>query len=215
MIRSLLRMTALCFLLCSSAASTAAENDYDPLQLFAPLPLPHAANAYRGGAGLPGPLFWQNRADYDLHATIDPASHRLDGEETITYSNHSPDALDVLWLQLDQNIYRADSRAASSRAPRGEPHATQGIEIRSVEVEVDGRRQPAPFLVDDTRMRVALPQPLAGGGHSLRLHVSFGYDIPGPWGGRTAVTPSRAGRRTPPCADTTARSRRSRRCGWA
>lgn len=173
------------------AASPAASGDgYDPRALFAPLPMPEAANAYRGGSGKPGPLFWQNRADYDLHATIDPAKHRLSGEETITYTNNSPDALDALWLQLDQDIYRADSRAQRARPQRGERHATQGFEIASVEVERDGRREPAKYLVDDTRMRVDLPKPLAGHGKALKLHVRYAYEVPGTWGGRTAVTPS-------------------------
>src|SRR5690606_11766131 len=133
----------------------------------------------------PGPAYWQNRAHYDLHATIDPAAHRLQGEETITYTNHSPDTLHVLWLQLDQNIYRAGSRAAMAR-PRRRDGSTEGFEIASVEVEANGRRQPAHYLVDDTRMRVDLPQPLAGNGQVLELHVRYAYEIPGTWGGRTA-----------------------------
>ena len=188
-------LLAMAFPFAVGAAETTSVADtqgYDPLALFAPLQLPQPANALRGGSGLPGPLFWQNRADYDLHATIDPASHRLSGEATITYTNHSPDTLDVLWLQLDQNIYRADSRAARARQRRGEPHATAGFEIAAVEVEADGKRQPAQILIDDTRMRVDLPQPLAAGA-VLKLHVRYAYAIPGTWGGRTAVTPSRNG----------------------
>ena len=191
MIRSLARVAALlaCFLVPPVAG---AADGYDPQALFAPLQLPQPANAFRDGGGRPGPLFWQNRTDYDLHATIDPATHRLAGEETIAYTNNSPDRLDVLWLQLDQNIYRADSRAAS-RPRRGEPHSTGGFEIAGVEVEMGGKRHPVRALVDDTRMRVDLPQPLAGHGGMLKLHIRYAYTIPGTWGGRTAVTPSRNG----------------------
>ncbi|HTM71463.1 MAG TPA: M1 family metallopeptidase [Luteimonas sp.] len=191
---ALLVSAAPAFAATAPAANTAASDGvYDPRALFAPLPMPEAANAYRGGAGKPGPLFWQNSADYDLHATIDPAKHRLSGEETITYTNNSPDALDALWLQLDQDIYRADSRAQRSRPRRGEAHATQGFEIASVEVERDGKRTPVKYLADDTRMRVDLPTPLAGHGKALKLHVRYAYEVPGTWGGRTAVTPSRNG----------------------
>ncbi|MFC4525947.1 M1 family metallopeptidase [Dyella halodurans] len=161
---------------------------YDPQALFAPLSLPDAANAFRGGAGKQGPLFWQNRADYAIQAEIDPANHALRGEETITYTNHSPDALDVLWLQLDQNIYRRDSRAALG-SPRPRAEATDGYQIDAV--ELDGK--PVHFLVDDTRMRVDLPQALESGGKQLKLHVRYRYTVPGPWGGRTAVTPTKNG----------------------
>ena len=172
----------------------ASQVSFDPVGLFAPLQLPQPANAYRSGSGQPGPLFWQNRADYDIHATIEPASHRLQGSETITYTNNSPDTLGVLWLQLDQNIYRDDSRSARTLSRQREPgQHTNGFEIASVEVETGDKRIPARFLVDGTRMRVDLARPLAGNGEILKLHVAYAYTIPGTWGGRTAVTPSSNG----------------------
>ncbi|WP_349779842.1 M1 family aminopeptidase [Xanthomonas sp. WHRI 7065] len=174
----------------TSAASPASA--FDPLALFAPLQLPDAPNAYRSGSGVPGPLFWQNRADYTLNASIDPATHTLTGEAAIHYTNRSPDTLDVLWLQLDQNIYRADARAAASR-PSRRTQFTDGMQIASVEIDDGGRRQPAHFVVDDTRMRVDLPQPLAGQGKALTVHVRYRYTIPGTWGGRTAVSASKQG----------------------
>lgn len=185
-------------------AHAADDGRFDARELFAPLQLPDAPNAFRSGSGKPGPLFWQNRADYDLKARIDPAARTLSGEETITYANRSPDTLDVLWLQLDQNIYRADAKARDVRAPRpprpGQPvkpwvpsPSTDGYRIASVEVEQGGKRVPAKFLVDGTRMRVDLPAPLAGNGGTLKLHVRYAYTVPDTWGGRTAITPSKNG----------------------
>lgn len=83
------------------AASTAATTTIDtpggfnPQQTFAPFTYPQPATAFRSASGQPGPLFWQNRADYKITATLDPATRQLSGSEVITYSNHSPDALDV------------------------------------------------------------------------------------------------------------------------
>jgi hypothetical protein len=180
----------------AAAADAPANNPgpgpFDPRELFAPLDLPEPANGFRDAAGLPGPLFWQNRADYDLKARIDPDSKSLSGEETITYTNNSPDALDVLWLQLDQNIYRRDSRASlGSGRPRQQ--FTDGYQLAAVEVGDGGAFQPVHYLVDDTRLRVDLPRPLAGGGKQLKLHIRYRYTVPGPWGGRTAVTPTQNG----------------------
>jgi hypothetical protein len=101
----------------AAPAAAAPASGYDPLALFAPLQLPQPASAYRSGGGVPGPLYWQNRADYDLHASIDPATRTLSGQETITYSNRSPDTLDVLWLQLDQTS-TAPTRAPAACARR-------------------------------------------------------------------------------------------------
>src|SRR5437764_30500 len=64
-------------------------------------------------AGTPGPRYWQQRADYTIRATLDTATHTIAGSETLRYANNSPDTLHYLWLQLDQNIYKANSRGAS------------------------------------------------------------------------------------------------------
>src|SRR5260370_8007276 len=73
------------------------------------LPTP---NLIREGAGTPGPRYWQQRADYTIRASLDTATHTLAGSETLRYANNSPDTLRYLWLQLDQNIYKANSRGA-------------------------------------------------------------------------------------------------------
>ncbi len=165
---------------------------YDPLQTFAPFHYPQPANGYRSASGKPGPMFWQNRADYSIEATLDPASRRLSGSEVISYTNHSPDALDVLWLQVDQNRYRRDARGAfTSRFPT---EFTDGYRIDAVAVEgPDGKLQPAAWLESDTRMQVQLPNALKGNGGQLRLHVRWHYTVPGEFGGRTDVNPSKNG----------------------
>ncbi|WP_440975235.1 M1 family metallopeptidase [Pseudoxanthomonas winnipegensis] len=195
-LHALVLLSSLLACVAAQAAEPAAQDTgFKPLEAFAPLQLPTPATAVRGGAGKPGPLFWQNRADYALKASIDPASHTLSGEATITYCNHSPDALDVLWLQLDQNIYRADSRAASTRTarPGRTSPGSDGMTIASVEVEQGGKRVPVRYLVDDTRMRVDLPADLAARTGVLKLHIAYRYVVPGEWGGRTAVTPTKNG----------------------
>src|SRR6202522_4658797 len=90
------------------AAAPAAP--YDPRLTFAPLTLPDPVNAYRSGNGAPGPAYWQNEADYEMHATLDTQAKTLQNDEVITYTNNSPDSLASLWIHLDQNIYRKDSR---------------------------------------------------------------------------------------------------------
>ena len=163
---------------------------FNPQAFFAPLSLPHPVNAFRDGAGKPGPEFWQNRADYDIKASIDPATHGLSGDETITYTNNSPDALDELWVQLDQNIYKPDSRGSiTSPWPKKPGESTDGYQLDAV--EVDG--QPVHYLVSDTRMRVDLPAALKARGGQLKLRIRYHYTVPGVWGGRTAVTPTKNG----------------------
>jgi hypothetical protein len=181
---------AVIVLACATATSGAFAQMSDPRDIFAPLTFPDPAGPTRSVSGIPGPGYWQNRADYTIAARIDPAAHVLTGQETITYVNNSPDALDILWLRLDQNIYRADSRAAVSRRCC---HYTDGDQLDRIEVEANGRSVTPVFIVSDTRLRISLPAPLAPHGSSVRIQIDYHYTIPGTWGGRTAVTPSTKG----------------------
>jgi len=75
-------------------------------QLYDELPTP---NVYRTASGAPGHMYWQQQADYDIEVRLDEDNQVIYGEETITYFNNSPDALEYLWVQLDQNRRSMDS----------------------------------------------------------------------------------------------------------
>ncbi|HXE67152.1 MAG TPA: M1 family peptidase, partial [Rhodanobacteraceae bacterium] len=159
---------------------------YDPLALFAPFNHQNPVNRYRAADGRPGPDYWQNRADYEIHATLDPQAKTLTGIETITYINNSPQALGYLWLQLDQNLYRTDARGNFTRdsAPKFDEH-TEGDVITSVEIESASGTVKARYIVSDTRMRVDLPQAVAANGGKVRVRIGWHYTVPGEFGGRT------------------------------
>src|SRR5436309_3146821 len=85
-----------------SGASVADTSHFRALGLPAP-------NEYRTGSGRPGPKYWQQRVDYRIAATLDPAKNELRGRETIHYVNHSPDSLPYLWLFVEQNLCEPNS----------------------------------------------------------------------------------------------------------
>ena len=87
--------------LAPAPAAAPPASAFDPHETFAPVAFPDPVNRYRSGDGTPGPDYWQNRADYDIAARLDPVAKTLTGRETITYTNNSPSPLDSLWLQLD------------------------------------------------------------------------------------------------------------------
>lgn len=171
-----------------AGACGAMAASFDPRETFAPFSYPQPVNAYRSGSGMPGPAFWQNRADYTLAATLDPARNTLSGTATIRYTNNSPDALDVLWLQLDENRFTADARG-NFTSDKTEKRHTDGYRVASV--TVDGHK--ADYVVSDTRMQVRLPEPLAGKGGKISLTIVYSYDLPGDFGGRTGFAPSKNG----------------------
>jgi len=189
---ALLLSTPLVAALWAAAAHAADLLPPDPQRIFAPLAFPNDVNDYRSGGGVPGPAYFTNRSDYDIKVAIDPTNRTLSGSETITYTNNSPDVLRVLWVQLDQNIYREDARANFTSPERHAEH-TDGDVIEHVSVETDGKSIDITPTITDTRMQVVLPQGLAAKGGKVRLHVTWHYTVTGPWGGRTAVTPSKNG----------------------
>ena len=86
----------------TASAKPSATASYDPRITFAPLTLPDPVNAYRSSNGAPGPSYWQNEADYEMHADLDTKAKVLHNDEVITYTNNSPDALPSAsgWLPI-------------------------------------------------------------------------------------------------------------------
>src|SRR5438309_674878 len=76
--------------------------------IFSPLALP-PGNLFRSGSGAPGPMYWQNRADYDIKATLDTATKTLTGSLRMRYTNNSPDTLRFIWMQVEQNAFKDKS----------------------------------------------------------------------------------------------------------
>ena len=174
-----------------TAAVSAPAQQYDPRLTFAPLTLPDPVNAYRSSNGAPGPSYWQNAADYELHADLDTAGKQLKASEIITYTNNSPDILPSLWIQLEQNMYKADSRnrlmgAGTRVTTEGPRPTTDGFVFDSVEIEAGKTKTKAEYVVNDTRMQIRLAEALKGRGGQLKIHIRYHYQIPGVWGGRTS-----------------------------
>ncbi|MDQ3279154.1 MAG: M1 family peptidase, partial [Bacteroidota bacterium] len=163
-------------------AGFAQTSKFNPRELFGLDFYPNSGNPIRSANGSPGPQYWQNSADYKLAVTLDTAQHKISGTVDISYTNNSPDNLNYLWLQLDQNIYRADSRGTGLSAPAGGRYAnlgfTQGYVIKSVSVEADGKTYTPRFTVNDTRMQVWLQEALKAAGKRAKLSIAYEFTVP-------------------------------------
>ncbi len=151
-------------------------------QLDQTLPTP---NEYRTGSGAPGPKYWQQKADYVISVELNDGNQSITGTETITYHNNSPDILRYLWLQLDQNILSDDnslkstSTGALKDSAAAKTYAAQvsdfkgGFLVKSVK-ETSGKG--LPFMINNTMMRVDLPQPLRPG-EKYSFNIEWSYNI--------------------------------------
>ena len=144
-------------------------------------------NVYRNAAGAPGPQYYQQKADYKMRVTLDDAKQRISGEETITYTNNSPDPLTYLWLQLDQNVRKpgSDSQLArtSSIESLSSPYALTRT-FRSAEFEggfniekvTDVAGKDIPFTIVGTMMRIDLGKALLNGG-TYAFKIKWWYNV--------------------------------------
>ena len=165
---------ALVLLAAPLAAQEALPETNDAL--FAPLPLP-TPTPYRSADGRPGPAYWQNRNDYRIEAALDPSTHTLTGTVRLTYTNNSPHALDFVWMHLEQNLFGPESRGARRTPPdsRWRGSFPEGG-YRLGPVTVDGA--PVVPVVDDTRMRIDLPEPLDAEGGRVEIVVPYSFVVP-------------------------------------
>jgi hypothetical protein len=166
---------------------------------FRPLALP-APTLVREGSGLPGPRYWQQRADYVIRAALDTAAQRVAGRETIRYANHSPDTLRYLWLQLDQDIYREDSRGAFLN-PAGARFSGGGFaggfaldSVVAVRRTARGAAERVALATarNGTMLRVDLDRPLPPGGIAT-LELGYAFAVPEHGSDRLGRAPTSGG----------------------
>ncbi|GGK28585.1 peptidase M1 [Yeosuana aromativorans] len=157
------------------------ESTFDKYEVFSPLFMTGQANAYHSATGNPGPEYWQNQANYNIKATLDTINHTVEGQVTITYINNSPYKLHFLWLQLDQNTFRKDSRG-SQLYPAGDRNGvhtfTNGYDLKKVAIKMGKNTQAANYLVSDTRMQIRLPEALEPKGQDMEITIDYSFKIP-------------------------------------
>ncbi|WP_143822345.1 M1 family metallopeptidase [Mucilaginibacter pedocola] len=160
--------------------TVAGQSKYKPTDLFPAVPILPAGNEYRAATGEPGPKYWQNQADYTIDVSLNDAAHTITGTVTVTYTNNSPNALKVLWMQAEQNAFRKDSKGVLSKlflyqntdvkVPDG------GYQISGIKTAGANGRD-IKYNIYDTRMELQLPEPLLSG-QKISFSISYSYNFP-------------------------------------
>ena len=158
-------------------------NKFEALGTILPTP-----NVYRTASGAPGHEYWENRADYDISAYLDEDKRNLKGSETITYYNNSPDDLDYIWMQLDENEQSSVKNAGfkdNSMIPKMTtidrltstdlPENDNGFGV-NLEKVTDENGSPLSYTVNKTMMRIDLPKILKKG-EKFIFKINWNYNI--------------------------------------
>lgn len=185
-------------------ASTNPISKYDYHDAFAPFFYSKNGTSTRSASGQPGAEYWQNRADYQLKATLNEAKNEIVGSAIITYTNNSPDKMSFVWMHLDQNLFRADSRGNAIVPVSGSRNGAQGQvfdgghKIKSVKMisTIKGKstETEVKYLITDTRMQVFLPQVLNSKGGFVKIKIDFSYISPLEGSDRTGVLETKNGK---------------------
>ena len=144
-------------------------------------------NLSRPATGEPGPMYWQQRADYKIQIKLNEDTRSVEGSETITYTNNSPLTLKYIWLQLDQNIFAKESINNLTRPWGGGDSSVDFSTLRrqnfmdkfeggfqELSIKINNK-SPDTNLVG-THVRINLEQPLKPG-ESTSLDIEWAYAL--------------------------------------
>ncbi|WP_409417396.1 M1 family metallopeptidase [Flavobacterium sp. PS2] len=144
-------------------------------------------NMFRTASGAPGPAYYQQQADYKIDVELDDKNAKLSGSETITYSNNSPDNLEYLWLQLDQNQAKKNTQTTLAESDKiNQVLAVEGFSNKylkdglergfNIESVKDATGNPMSYTINETMMRINLPAPLKAG-EKISFSIKWWYNI--------------------------------------
>ena len=198
-------VVALLFGLSSAYAQDAKpKSNYNYNEAFANNFYTKNGTETRSASGQPGAKYWQNRADYTLSATLNDQTSEITGTEILTYTNNSPDKLGFIWMHVDQNLFKKDSRGNAIIPLKGSRNGAKGqdfdggFKIKSIKIlsAVAGKtvESNATFSITDTRMKVDLPQELKANGASVKLKIEFSYVSPVYGSDRTGILDTKNGK---------------------
>lgn len=183
--------------------ATNSVNNYNYHDAFAPHFYTKNGTSTRSASGQPGVEYWQNRADYQITVKLNAATNEIIGTDEITYTNNSPDKLSFVWLNLDQNLFKNDSRGNAVVPLTGSRNGAQGQifdggnKIKSVKV-ISGNKKKAEaeakYIITDTRMQIFLPQELASKGGSVKIKIEFSFIAPFEGSDRMGVLETKNGK---------------------
>lgn len=144
-------------------------------------------NMFRTASGAPGPAYYQQQADYKINIELDDKKSRLTGSETVTYYNNSPDTLEYLWVQLDQNQAAKTSQTPLAESQRMEQVFPAGNFANkflkqeqergfNIEFVKDVKGNPLSYSINQTMMRINLATPMKPG-EKFTFSINWWYNI--------------------------------------
>jgi hypothetical protein len=100
----------------------------------------------------------------------------------MTYTNNSPEALDFVWMQMEQNRFTQDSRGTLTTPVQGNRYngdVDGGYEISAVQAKVGAKGAvSSKHIISDTRMQVWFAEPIPAKGGKATVSMNFKFKVP-------------------------------------
>lgn len=171
----------------STPVAPKQQGKYDTNKFSQMYDLLATPNMFRTASGAPGPAYYQQQADYKIDIELDDKNSKLTGSEVITYSNNSPDTLEYLWIQLDQNQAKANTQTSLAESEKiNQVLALDGFSGKylkkdlergfNIEQVKDAKGNPMSYTINETMMRINLATPLKPG-EKIALAIKWWYNI--------------------------------------
>ncbi|AYN06430.1 M1 family metallopeptidase [Flavobacterium sp. 140616W15] len=183
----LLFFPAILFAQEKSTTNVRQQGKYDTNKFSQMYDLLATPNMFRTASGAPGPAYYQQQADYKIDVELDDKNSKLTGSETIIYSNNSPDNLEYLWVQLDQNQAKKNTQTTLAESEKisqvlpvsgfSNKYLKEGLERGfNIDYVKDAKGNPMSYTVNETMMRINLVTPLKAG-EKISFSIKWWYNI--------------------------------------
>ncbi|WP_417427615.1 M1 family metallopeptidase [Halpernia sp.] len=195
----------LAFAIAFSALAFAQDktSKYDYSEAFKQDFYQNNATETRSASGQPGHNYWQNSVNYNIKANLNEAKKEITASVEVSYTNNSYDDLGFLWLQMDQNLFKKDSRgnavipiSGSRNGAHGETF-DGGYNISSIEIISENGKSlkvKPTYTVVDTRMQIDLPQELKSKGGEIKFKINYSFTSPDYGSDRMGVNDTKNGK---------------------
>lgn len=171
----------------TAPVTTRQAGKYDTNKFSQMYDLLATPNMFRTASGAPGPAYYQQQADYKINVELDDKKSTLTGSETVTYYNNSPDTLEYLWVQLDQNQAAKTSQTPLAESQRMEQVFPAGNFANkflkqeqergfNIEFVKDVKGNPLSYSINQTMMRINLSTPMKPG-EKFTFSINWWYNI--------------------------------------
>tara|TARA_B000000441_G_C21710027_1_gene331834 strand:- start:420 stop:1070 length:651 start_codon:yes stop_codon:yes gene_type:complete len=130
--------------------------------------------------------YWQQEVDYTMNIDLNVKKHTFTGEQTLVYTNNSPDTLHQVFYHLYFNAFQPGSMMDTRSLTIADPDKRVGDRISKLKPDEQGYHhilsmtqdgEPLNYAAEETILKALLKKPLPPGGKAT-FKMTFESQVP-------------------------------------